>query len=80
MLNRSAWNIDGVHAYIRKRRPLEFEITFKQKIVYSWEQSAMHTVRIDRVLRTRGLSKVLQDSNYNNGWFLNVSFFFIHPV
>jgi hypothetical protein len=73
MLNRSAWI-----AYIRKRRPLEIEITFKQKIVGSWEQSAMHTVRIlyvDRMLRTRGLSKVLQDSNYNNGWFLKVSFF-----
>ena len=53
-------------AYIRKRRPLEIKITFKQKIVGSWEQSAMHTVR-DRMLRTRGLSKVLQDSDYNNG-------------
>jgi hypothetical protein len=31
---------------IRKRRPLEIEITFKQKIVCSWEQSAMHTVPI----------------------------------
>jgi hypothetical protein len=26
-------------AYIRKRRPLEFEITFKQKIVCSWEHA-----------------------------------------
>jgi hypothetical protein len=26
------------------------------------------------MLRTRGLSKVLQDSNYNNGWFLKVPF------
>ena len=54
------------YAYIRKRRPLEFEITFKQKIVCSWEQSAMHTY-VDRMLRSRELSKVLQDSNYNNG-------------
>jgi hypothetical protein len=52
--------------HIRKRRPSEIEITFKQKIVCSWEQSAMHTVRRSH-LRTRGLSKVLQDSNYNNG-------------
>ena len=29
--------------YIRKRRPLEFEITFKQ-----WEQSAMHTDTVRR--------------------------------
>ena len=36
-------------AYIRKRRPLEIEITFKQKIVCSWEQSAMHTVRRSHV-------------------------------
>ena len=55
--------------YITKRRPLEIEITFKHKIVCSWEQSAMRTVRlyVDRMLRTRGLSKVLRDSSYNNG-------------
>ena len=54
-------------AHIRKRRPLEIEITFKQKIICSWEQSAMHILYVDRMLRTRELIKVLQDSNYNNG-------------
>jgi hypothetical protein len=34
---------------IRKRRPLEIEKRFKQKIVCSWEQSAMHTVRRSHV-------------------------------
>jgi hypothetical protein len=72
MLTRSAWYIDG--AYIRKRRPLEIEITLKQTIVCSWEQSAI-ILYVDRMLRTRGLNKVLQDSNFNNGWFLKVSFF-----
>ena len=63
MLNRIVREIlMGCIQYIKKRRPLEIEITFKQKIICSWEQSAMHILYVDRMLRTRGLSKVLQDS------------------
>jgi hypothetical protein len=41
-LNNKGVRVFLLTLYIRKRRPLEIEITFKQKIVCSWEQSAMH--------------------------------------
>ena len=55
-------------AYIRKRRPLEIEITFKTQDCMSAPGNNLPCILyVDRMLRTRGPSKVLQDSNYNNG-------------
>jgi hypothetical protein len=57
----------GCKQYIRKRRPLEFEITFLNKRLSAPGNNLPCILYVDRMLRTRGLSKLLQDSNYNKG-------------